>query len=489
MASSSSSTTQRPIIVDPHVNPPPRPAGKSSVQQQHHLDAIRRTFLNRNLNAHVLQSFDTLVSCHLLEIISLYGRITTLLDGVKYYLKISDLKVMSDQIRPKECFTYGQNLTFAVTGVITMTSSHYEPIAVRTVIARIPLMTGQTILSSPADDYENSVEDAQFGGFFIVRGKPRSIPPTKSPLHNTPLFLDHKSQFVLQVRSSHREKKFRSTSTIEFVIEKVSKRANNCGVIGVKLPFQKVILHVAVLAAAFGVQPEEFNKMIVAFAGKKYDRRRFRSYLTSMRFNNFTSRSTTTDSATILISKIYGKTIKSTGSSILHSECLPHLRDPDPEVERKQKVTYIAYCVSQLILLASGLIEPTDRDAYSNCYFVTGANHLGSVFRTLFTAHIRTTGKLLRRSIMRQNNSPTNIDLVKIFGEPRLSHRVIAAVASGKWSVRRTGVSLAVNSQNRDAISLQVRRISSSLQTTDGTHTSPRNVQADQYGYVCAAFT
>ena len=36
---------------------------------------------------------------------------------------------------------------------------------------------------------------------------------------------------------------------------------------------------------------------------------------------------------------------------------------------------------------------------------------------------------------------------------------------------------------------MQLRRISSSLTTTDGTHTRPRNVSTDQYGFVCAAYT
>ena len=141
-------------------------------------------------------------------------------------------------------------------------------------------------------------------------------------------------------------------------------------------------------------------------------------------------------------------------------------------------------CATRLWLFRKGLAAATPRDDYSVSQITTSAGHLGSMIRLLFIAHFRTCGKLLRRTLTK---SLTNLDLTKVYGEHRLSSRIMSAVASGMWSTQRKGVSISLTSTNHDAIEAQLRRISSSLATTNGNHTAPRNVVNDQYGFVCAA--
>jgi DNA-directed RNA polymerase II subunit RPB2 len=183
--------------------------------------------------------------------------------------------------------------------------------------------------------------------------------------------------------------------------------------------------------------------------------------------------------AIMFVSGVFGKTIQSTGMNVLKSELFPHL-GPD----FTEKLYYLSMCTVQLFLFKNDLVAATPRDNYAMSQIITSAGHMGSMFRLLFIAHIRTCGKLLRRMI---NKDVTTVDVSKVYGEHRISSRVMSAVASGMWSTIRKGVSINLNTNNFDAIESQLRRISSSLATTSGNHTIPRNVMSDQYGFVCAA--
>ena len=109
-------------------------------------------------------------------------------------------------------------------------------------------------------------------------------------------------------------------------------------------------------------------------------------------------------------------------------------------------------CSTRLWLFRKGLVVATPRDDYSVSQITTSAGHLGSMIRLLFIAHFRTCGKLLRRTLTK---SLTGLDLGKVYGEHRLSSRIMSAVASGMWSTQRKGVSISLTSTNHDAIALR----------------------------------
>jgi DNA-directed RNA polymerase beta subunit len=463
---------------------------------QHKLDGILHSFFSSNSNYHHLRSFDTLLSTYIPRIVKHYGSLTTLLGNRKFTISIDNATAHADQTTPEDCFRFGLNYTCSIFANISLScdDENIPSLSVRTNIARLPLMTGKTVLSSALDHQESVIEPID--GAFIVRGKLRTVPCTKVPLFNFGIVVEKKSVFACQVRSTHFDKIFRSTSTIEFTIEKLPKKSINCGVIGVKLPFQQSVIHVQVLAQAFGASANEFIELVKCIAGTKYDDRNFRSYEISMENHKYTNVVNSVESATALIAKLFGKGVISTGKGILKNETFPHVRDENAEQENHQKLLFLACIVSKLILTRHGLLESTRRDDYAYSRTITAANHIGSLFRLLFIQHVRTCGKLLRRALMKnggvsttETNPMKSLDLAKIYGEQRLSARIMSAVASGIWSVLRKGVALALNSNNRDAISLQLRRISSNLSTTDGSHTLPRAVASDQYGFVCAAYT
>jgi DNA-directed RNA polymerase beta subunit len=321
------------------------------------------------------------------------------------------------------------------------------------------------------------------GGIFICKGKSRTIPMTKTIAPNTPIFRRRGRGIECQVRSEHADKAYRSTSTMELLLDTTTCQFS-C-----RLPFQTTALSLGAIVRALGAEQEEFCTLVEGFSKKITERMIFCRYRKGIVSQFLHTRS----EAILTISRLYGKTLRSTGENILHNEILPHLRLPEetptnnPE-SRKQKVYTIARQVAQMIQIDRGVAPIISRDVYAKTRVVTCADHLGGLFRLLFIVHIRTCGKLLRRTLMKSSDV-FQVNIEKIFGEHRLSQRIASAVASGSWSALRKGVSIPLNNNNEDSIMAQLRRISSSLVSTDGAHANQRNIQADQYGFICAAST
>ena len=434
---------------------------------------------------HISEAYNVLLLKYIPAIIKSYGTVATLVDGKKYHLIITDVIAHKSSISIENCFEYGLSYCCSLIGTLKLVCVEpdgqiRELKQVRTRICKIPMPTGPNIIDHTKNDTIPNVES----GLFIINGKMRTIPATISLIFNEPFLFVKKDQYVLQIRSAHADKIYRSTSTIELSVDTNAKRANREGRISVKLPFQKTYIHIASLVLALGCEPHRFNKLIKSIAGKHYDYYIYRAMEISNLYGHDTQ---STHDAILYISKLYSKDLKSTGENIIEKEVLPHLLSHTQGDDwRERKILYLANCVSQLTLFTYNRLLPTNRDSYRNLSVSSSTDLIGQLFRLLLITHIRTCGKLLRRYLMKSNG---DIDLVKMFGESRLSARILSAVASGIWSPRRKGVSLALNNNNQNAIMSQLRRISSSLSTINGTHTEPRHVQPDQYGYICAAST
>jgi DNA-directed RNA polymerase subunit B len=460
-----------------------------------YFDGVARDMFGSDMNRHHLIGFNFLLEHQVKEVIAQYGTLGTLLNDVRYEIKIENVRICADEITPQQAHDFGQNYTCSVLGdIVASTPDAPSTIVYRlsTTIARLPLMTGRTMLHSPLDD-----EPYPIVGAFIVRGKLRTIPMTKSVIFDVPLIMIKKGEAYLQVRSRHPLKSFRSTSTIDIKVQ-ANKKKSSSGGIHVRMAFQQSHIHIAVLAMSLGCEPEAFVKLIRAVSGSAYKSKVFCKFELSMLCNKWSARmGTSVEKAELCISRLYGKTVSTTGRTIVSSETLSHITFPDnPEKERGAKVFFLASCVSILILVTNKMVANVDiplRDCFNQSQITSTAGHLGSLFRLLFIAHVRTCGKLLRRALMKlpapKATKLARLDVLKVFGEHRLSGRIMSSVASGVWSVLRKGVSLALNNNNDDSIEMQLRRISSSLTTTDGTHTIPRNVQTDQFGFICASYT
>jgi DNA-directed RNA polymerase beta subunit len=479
------------------------------------------TLLRSDLNSHHIRAFNALIETQIPNVVDTYGRNISALLGIdKYGLTIDDVVVMNGQATLSNCFKFGMSHLVPVTAMITLSRSALadpdnslpEVIArVRTVIGRIPLMTGANKLSNPIfQDLDPLTEDV-FPGIMLLAGKMRTCPAVRSARFDDPILLSKRHVYQLQVRSSHFDKVFRSSSTLNLTIEKQPKRIVSVGMLYAKIPFQTKSINISVLFLAFGCPPQRAIELIKIFAGTRYDATVFRQFEVTMIHR---IKQTTQREAILVISRLYGKSRLSTGANILLNEILPNCK-ADHTLSSEQhatlKVLMLAKLCVTLILFSAGRVDATDRDAYKCSMITSSAELIGQLFRLLFIAHVNTCGQLLRRALTahekkllcesrKRKRHNTNsqkddlwaeaasigpIDLVKLYGESRLTARLISSVSNGTWSLLRKGVSISLAANNDAAIIGQLRRISSSLSATDGSHNNSRNVQLDQYGYIC----
>jgi DNA-directed RNA polymerase beta subunit len=465
------------------------------------LDILLASYLNKDLNQFNNDAYDFLLENSIPAIILQYGSVTTLYptdNGCLYRLWIESPKFYSDAQRPDECHQFGIYYTCVLRAVLCFSINGEIVKKQEFVLARLPLMTGRTVLSCPGDDFEYP-----YPGSFIMRGKSRTIPCSQNSIPNEPLLYVSKDAYVVEIRSVHADKIFRSTSTLEISIPKDIKSAEQLGWVGVKIPFQKSKVNVAVVAMALGCDLERFVTLVKCSAGTRYDPFMFQQYEMGMAVatENLLSK----DDAVMVISNLSGKNILSTGTSIINNEVFPHARHTCPTQQLMQKAVLLAQLTCIIILYRHDLLQSihaTEENRFPfrvkhdmSCHdILTASDHMGSLFRLLFIEHMKMCGKLLRRAVTSATLPDKlfldlkQLKLIKIFGETRLTSRLWSAVASGKWSNHRKGVSISLNTNNLNAYQTQIRRISSGLHS-DGSHKDSRSVKIDQWGYLCAAYT
>ena len=447
------------------------------------VERVLSSLLSGNMHEHYTNAFTFLQEVSIPEIVGTYGTFTTMVEGTRYKFTISNTHVdplCDNHHTIQDCINLGTNYLFRIVGTVTISTSAlgsetWVPVLTKVLdVAHIPMMTESTHFG--------------YSGAFVCRGKLRTVPMTRTIVPNIPILRRKKGQIHCQVRSVHLDKIYRSTSTLELILHP------GTNIISVKIPFQPTPISLYTIIRALGSTIGDFFAEVRLQAGSLYDPFGFRPYEIQCATGTTTLDLSQHD-ATMAISKLAGKCILSTGLNVLFNEVLPHLRlaaENSHVCPRTNlaKLTQLSICVCEMILLGSGCVKQSGRDGYTLSRVVTSADHIGSLFRLLFINHMRTCGKLFRRSIINQETTNiTTVDLVKVYGEHRLSARIISAVSSGSWSKLRRGVSMSLNTNNNDAIRAQLRRISSALASTDGTHTDPRSVQLDQYGFVCAAST
>jgi len=475
------------------------------------LKKVRLSFFQRNQTNFLTTGFQALLSTYIPWIVQTHGSVSVVINGLKYAFTLTNVRVFNSGVHISECFAHSLSNRVPITAdfqldVVPLLAADKQPprilSQVRSVVLQCPVPTKINMMSTPGledPEVENHVLHA---GIFIGGGKMRTIPCIKSMMNNTVLLTEFKKSFRLQLRSDHEGNRtmdeanpFRSTSSLDFEVAKQLKRSALEGEITCKLPFSKQKVHIAVLAQAFGCAPEQFVELIRKLSGKDYDAPTFRCYEIDILYSVRDIHNQ--NEAIMALSKLSGKETPSTGVNLLKTEIFPHLNIMFDRGNKEKlyfmKLFFLAMCTSMLILFVAHKIPETSRDLWQYASIQMPAMQIGTLIRAKFTNHISMFAKLLRRELLRiAKKAPENQtypDLVKLFGEVRLSKHCMSAVLSGAFSKKKQGVSIQLNDNNEDAIMKQLLRISSSLKTTDSTHTNPRKVQRDSYANVCAAST
>jgi DNA-directed RNA polymerase subunit B len=454
-------------------------ASEKSTPSEEELAALFTSFMRKDLPEFQRVAFDRLLSEWLPALLHQFLTLTTEYpsDSDNFYtLALQNIRVTRDQPLEK-CMQYNLRFGCLVLGDFVLSCTKQSEIArsADVTLLSFPLLTGRTLLSYPAQDH-----DYTYPRCFVNNGKLRTIPCTLASAADTPLLYTTKERFILEFRSSHADKLFRSTSTLEFSIAFNGARA-----LEVKIPFQKTRLSIGVLALAFSCSSQTFVDLIRANAAHRYDAFVFEPFEMALRA---AALGMDRDAACIAISKLANSTTLSTAEHILRNEIFPHLRDDDAEVERLQKCATLANLACTLILYSANAFGDDafrERADIASHTLVTGAEHLGSLLRLALIDQRTQLLKMLRRTL--NESSPLSAcDLSALYNETRLSNRIWRALATGSWSARRSGVSHQLNTTNTWSFRAQDRRVSSQL-NPEGTHYDTRAVKDDQYGVLCAA--
>lgn len=513
--------------------------GKRNCSKDVFFNARKSFFLN-DQTSYLMNGFHSLLAISIPSVIGNDDTISIVLNGLKYCFSLKNIKVFNSGFTTSECFKHGLSSRVPITAdfqfdvVPLLADGIQKPTIlskVRSVVFQHPICTGRSPLWTGALEDPVPEDDGIYTGIYVCNGRMRYIPPVKSMVEDEKLLSETKKCFRLQVRSAHQgnrsaedAKPFRSTSSINFEVSKTIKRATFEGTITCKLPFSRQQVHISTLAQAFGCPPTRFVELIRSVAGKDYDMPIFRCYeidilhhtaevstqeeavlvLAKLANNNKTTTTTTATNATSTVTTSSTSTNQisnnhrctpSSGMNLLKTEIFPHLNIMFPKGNQEglylMKLMYLASCTALLILFVAGKVKETSRDLWQYANMTMPVYQLGAYIRSIYLMHMQGLAKSLRRTLQNMFKRPiekqTYPNLVTIFGEWRLSDKIMSGVLTGKFSKAKIGVTMSFNDHNEKYMIAQLSRLSSSMRKTNSTQVNPRKVHHDSWGYPCAA--
>jgi DNA-directed RNA polymerase beta subunit len=522
-------------------------------------DLLLQSLLRRDQNAHHFQSFENLVS-EISLLLEKLGRMVTKWPhsgprALIYTFEIKDVVAHPDEVRIEDAMEYSLNRTMSWRGTMVLSCRKpEEPETVsreikreQGVLMRLPFMTstGVSVLEAEPDRHA-------YSGFFILRGKLRTVPCVQTYIHNYPILAKLKGRYILQIRCQARNKQGRSTHTIELSVAESESRPTDIGNLTVALPFQhRAPFNVAILALALGCPFPAFRDLVVSYAGHLYEKAVFAPYFYSMeahlrakssstgtrgrpkdsrqrngnggggnnggggkaggptgngkqqqqrrRENGF---QTQEDAVWYISEEQYNKSMLSTARNMLKNQTLSHILTGDERQDVTLKIDYLAHCTATLILyreaekrkakgdknLFQQMAIPS-RHAFQNASVFTLTYMIKYLVQNLYGHHVKQNCKVLRRWLMQQQNG---MDILKLY-----LVRIYAEqrLTSRIFSAISSGIFSATKKGATHALTSSneatVRAQLNRITKPVSLSVGPpqRMVQLDQRGFVCLAST
>ena len=456
---------------------------KAALRQQ----LAQAVLANTGLTEPHITAYDELVSVWLKDIVLTSGKIDLLVDKCKYKTVLTNYRFIGSGVSPHKAHT--NNLSYNGTIYVDIAETvQSETAVVRRLVKNVPICKFPVMLLSTACNLNAQYDitkqiEPELGGSFVVRGKRRYIPMVKGLMNNYPykMWNSAKNQKHIQVRSNHLHSLHRSTSTLEMFldVDKLTKVGPFLKTLKIRIPFLVTPVPLWVIITALGWKVDEFLTATAAYLGHSLPLTTWTQYALLLRC---TWSDQSREQALAFLNHLYSKPPEdNTALVILTNEILPHLNGSFAD----SKCWYLAYMLGLLLLFEENLVPESDKDSMLHSRVVTSGQSLAALFRILYLSFIRQGHKIIRRNVKQQKP----IEIMKIYKESRLTQRLLSAVATGIWSAKRKGVSHQLVTGNNQSVIGQMRRISSSVLNSDGKHILPRMIQADSYGYICAAET
>lgn len=370
---------------------------------------------------------------------------------------------------PQQCFR--MNTTYAVKVLVDFrvhindVVSEYNSVC----LCYFPIMTYSNMCGLTGDRAHSTIPP----GTFIMRGKMRYIPLCGTLVINIPFRLKtREGDHVIHIRSRHRNKLHRSTSTLEIRCNHVKTRSFLYYNIMLKIPFLAPMVPLGIVVVAMGKCLVDFAMELRAELGHHP---RFEQYMCAMLE---VGSAFDTEGAQNHLINLYGNPVDI--KKQLTQDVLPHVGK-----SWSKKLDHMVLYVSELLRFREGLLEPSDRDNYKYIRIQTGAELLAGLFRVQLQKHVQLAIKMIRKQIL----SKVALNFVNAFSHIRFTRAIFSAMSTGAFTKKRLGVSQQLNTLNVYAKMSQLRRVSSSSLNSDGQRRKPRQVHPSQWGLLCAAET
>jgi DNA-directed RNA polymerase subunit B len=431
--------------------------------QDHVADVL---FRHQGRSDHLTHSFATCISEWIPRIIVDNGKQCSAVsaEGREHSFQISCPRFVMGLISPQDAITFHSDYAGRFTCTVAhsidgkvMSSRHLD-------LCDFPLMIGALELSEATGPPD---------GCFVIHGKLKSIPLVKTALPNFPILGG--SDYELELRSLHLDKPFRSTSTIQFIVK---AKKNNPYYVHARISFMKQTIPVAVIVAAMGFTLEQFKLQVKIMAGQQYDTFVFQNYLAFLDCDECKDEET----ALLRIATDMKKAGKpQLAKHLIQGEIFPHLNFSADVASAK--FCCLADVFARVVLFKAKVIPSTDRDDRENVRVVDPATALAQLFRVQFIEFMRQACRILRSNLAAKKVP----DVDAIFNRSRI--KIVQAVANGKFSKRKLGVSQNVITTNRTAVDAALRSINSDLMKREGMFLRPRHIHSSQIGFECACET
>ncbi|MEM1927769.1 MAG: DNA-directed RNA polymerase subunit B [Acidilobaceae archaeon] len=162
----------------------------------------------------------------------------------------------------------------------------------------------------------------------------------------------------------------------------------------------------------------------------------------------------------------------------LDRQLLPHLGS-SPQ-DRKKKAYYLAEMARRVIECYLGKRAPDDKDHYSNKRIRLAGDLIAEIFRESYEVLVRNIQSRMEEAISQRRK----VRIVNLIRSDIISERLRTAIATGNWSLERTGISQALDRTNWVSLLSHLRRVVSPLSKVQA-HFEARDLHGTHWGRLC----
>ncbi len=303
------------------------------------------------------------------------------------------------------------------------------------------------------------------GGYFIIHGMEKSLVGQKAPMYNRLITYKRNSSCAVAVKSEKNHRVFVTT------IKYKSNSPLMC-----TFPRLKDETPIMYILLALGNSVEEIKS---AFNPEELA-------MLDASFQNIPEN----PKDHVVITEVYklNCTKEERLKDTLENLFLPHIK-------MKYKSLYIINMIKELLAIATGKIEPTDRDSAANQRVEMCCTLLSTLFLHLLIKTCNDIRLMINKFLNKLKNGINNKKLLKIFNDnTSITDGLQYALSTGNWNTtfvnrtQRKGVAQALQRLSALATISQLRRISSCI-SGEQKLTKPRYLHGSHWGRYCPAET